>query len=351
MWPASRKSFPKQFYPLIQGKSFFELTYRRFRKMFKPSEIFVSTEERYVKLIKKQAPEIPPGNIISEPERKDNLAAVGLVTAILEKKFPGEVMIVSWSDQLIDNEEAFLKAIKVAGEYAGETGLIVSVDHKPTYPSIHNGWAKMGEAIDEYKGFPIVRITKHIEKPEEAEAKRFFISEKYLINTGYRAWKTDVMLQYYRQFVPDMHEGLLKITEGLSKTYSSTVLYREYHKFIKDSVEKSIFEKMPEDKRVTIPAEFGWRDAGTWELFYKSLKGYLGKDTETVVEGEVRVEAIDSDRNLIIGQNKKMIVTIGISGLAVIDTPDALLICRMDRSSEVKEVFQKLEKENPELVE
>ena len=87
MWPASRKSYPKQFFPLIHGRSFFQNTYARYRKLFKPEDIFVSTEKRYVSLVEKQEPDIPRENIIGEPERKDNLGAVGLITAILEKRF------------------------------------------------------------------------------------------------------------------------------------------------------------------------------------------------------------------------------------------------------------------------
>ncbi len=348
MWPASRKSFPKQFYPLIKGKSFFELTYERFRKAFKPSEIFVSTEERYVKFIKDLAPDLPSENIISEPERKDNLAAVGLVCAILEKRFPGEVMIVSWSDHLIGREAEFLKAISAAADYAQVSGLIVSVDEKPKYPSVYNGWVKMGEEIEEYKGHRIVKITKHIEKPEEAMAKKMFIAGGYLLNTGYRAWRTDVMLSYYKQFVPEMYEGLMKITDGSAKSYNETILYREYHKFVKDSVEKVIFENLDGDKRVTIPVEVDWRDAGTWELFYKAMKT---KESETVVEGEVYLETLESDRNLIIGPKGKTIALIGVSDLVIIDTHDALLISRMDKTSEVKEIFAKLEEKKPEVVE
>lgn len=346
MWPASRKSFPKQFYPLIGGHSFFELTYKRFRQVFKPSDIFVSTESHYEKFIKEQAPEIPHENIISEPERKDNLAAVGLATAILEKRFPGEVMIVSWSDHLIGKENIFLKAVLAAGEYAKETGLIVSVDEKPKYPSVHNGWVKMGETIDEYKSHSIVKILKHVEKPEESEAKRLFVSGNYLLNTGYRAWRTDVMLGFYKQFVPEMYEGLTKITEGLAKSHTETILFREYHNFVKDSVEKAIFEKLDDNKRVTIPVDMDWKDAGTWELFYKSLK----TDDKGVFEGQSVIEQLDSERNLVIGPKGKIISLIGIQDLVIIDTPDALLVSRMDKTSEVKEIFGKLEKEKPEFV-
>lgn len=346
MWPVSRKSFPKQFYPLIAGKSFFELTYLRFRKIFKPKDIFVSTEKVYVPFVRKIAPNIPAENIIAEPERRDNLGAIGLVCAILEKRFPGDVMVVSWSDHLIGKEGEFLRAISAAGEYASQTGFIVSVDEEPGYPSIHNGWVKLGETIDAFKGYSIVRITKHVEKPKEDVAKRMFAAGGYLLNTGYRAVKTDVMLSYFRQFQPKVYEGLLEIMGAEGKSYEDTIIYREYHKFPKDSIESGIFEKLPEDKRVTIPVDVDWRDAGTWELFYKSLKK---KDKDNVVEG--KAEFIDAKDNLVVAPPDKIVAMLGVSNLAVIDTNDGLLVVDLRETDKVKALFAILEKDKPKFVE
>src|SRR4030043_927294 len=152
LWPVSRKSTPKQFIPLVRGKSFFEITYARYRKVFKPEEIFVSTEDNQVGYVRKQAPEIPETNIILEPERKDLLAACGLATAIVNKYYPGETVLISWAKHLISKESVFLDAIAVAGEYAGKTGLIVSVDSKPSYPSVHNGWVGLGKVLEAGEG-------------------------------------------------------------------------------------------------------------------------------------------------------------------------------------------------------
>src|SRR3989344_4618093 len=122
MWPASRKSYPKQFYPLIKGKSFFQMTIARFEKRFKPEDIFISTEEKYKRFVKEQAPEIPYDNLIIEPERRDTLGGVGLVSAVMEKKFPDDVMFFSWSDHFIGEEEEFLNIVCAAGEYCMEFG-------------------------------------------------------------------------------------------------------------------------------------------------------------------------------------------------------------------------------------
>lgn len=350
MWPVSRKSYPKQFYPLIRRRSFFQLTVERFKKSFKPEDIFVSTESKYVHFVRRQAPEIPSQNIIAEPERRDNLAAIGLVTAILEKKFPGEVMLAAWSDHLIGKEKTFLKAVKIAGDYARETGLLVSVDQEPTYPSVHNGWLKLGETIDQIKGMRIVRVEKQLEKPDKRNAKIMFRSGGYLLNMGYLAWRTDIMLSYYKEYQPEMYKGLIKIADTWGKAIGKTELYREYHKFKKDSIDYGIFEKLPKDKRVTIPGSFEWEDAGTWQLFYDAFLNGNGKNGHNVIEGGADTEFVESERNLVIGPDNKVITVIGLSDIAVIDTTDGLLVCSLGMTGKVKELFAKLEKENSKYV-
>ena len=347
MWPASRKGYPKQFFPLIKGKSFFQSTYERFRGLFAPSDIYVSTEQRYLKFVRDQEPGIPVENLIAEPERKDNLAAIGLVTAILESRFPGEVMITSWSDHFISKVPEFLKAIKIAGDYAKSTGLIVSVDSEPRYPAVHLGWVKTGKVVGEVDRKKIVSIEKQVEKPDEETAKKFLKSGGYLWNTGYLAWRTDVMVGYYKLFAPKMFEGLEKIANSQHDKNHREILLAEYHKFEKQSIDYGILEKLPAGKRVTIPTDFGWEDAGTWELFYRALRV---NENQNVIEGQAYTRFIDSGGNLVIGPKGKVIGVIGLSNVAVVDTQDGLLVANLPDTGKVKELFTDLEKEKPEFV-
>lgn len=348
MWPVSRKSYPKQFYPLINGKSFFQTTYHRFRKIFKPEDIVVSTEKRYLQFIKEQAPEIPLKNIIGEPERKDNLAAVGLIVAILEKRFPGEVMLTSWSDHFIGDEDIFLSAMKTAGEYAQETDLIVSVNGKPHSPTTQNEWVKIGKELAHKNGFRIVEIAETVKRPDAAKAEDMFKSHDFLINTGYRAWRTDIMLNYFKEFQPQMYKGLQLIMDADGQKNFEEVIKHEYHKFEKDSVEFGIFVQIPNHKSATIPTDFGWEDAGTWELFYKARRV---NQNENVVEGPVHAKFIKSGSNLVIGPKGKAIGVIGLKNIAVIDTPDGLLVAKMSDTGKVKELFGVFEDELPQFTE
>ncbi|OGM73777.1 hypothetical protein A3H19_02585 [Candidatus Woesebacteria bacterium RIFCSPLOWO2_12_FULL_39_9] len=341
LWPISRKSFPKPFVPLVKGKSFFQMTYARYSKEYSPEDIFISTEDIYVHYVRRQVPEVPRNNIIAEPERKDILAACGLATAIVNKYYPGETVLISWAKHLIARESVFLNAVIAAGEFAEKSGLIVSVDSKPEFPSVHNGWVKLGKTLDEINGFKIVEIEKHIEKPKLPLAQKLFKEGGYLINTGYRVWKTDLMLGYYKQFQPAMYEGLMKIVDSWGTSKQESVLIKEYHNFKKDSIEYGIFEKLPSKVRATIAADMGWEDIGiSWETFYRSL---ITPKQKTIIEGGVDTQFIDSENNLIIGPKGKMVGVIGLSNIAVVDTTDGLLVCRLDQTQQVKDLYEKLE--------
>ena len=347
MWPASTKSHPKQFYPVVKGKSFFRITVDRFNKRFDPKDIFVSTEEKYVHFVHEQAPEILKENIIPETERKDLLGAVGLVSAVIEKKFPGEVMFFSWSDHFISDEEEFLKAVVAASEYTQKTGVPVSINEKPTFPSIHNGWLELGEVKAQSGGYDLHQIKRFIEKPDENTAREFKDSGNYLIHTGYAAWRSDLMLGYFKEFRPNEYVGLEKIMSAIDTPNYESVLREEYSKFEKVSIEYGLYEKLPSDLRLTIAVSSGWEDAGTWQLFYKAM---LEQDDDSVYEGNIKIQKIDSGKNLVIGGDGKLIALIGVQDLVIVDTGKVLLVSNMNETNKVKEMFAKLEEENPEFV-
>lgn len=347
MWPESTKSYPKQFRSIVKGRSFFQRTLERYTKAFDPKDVLVSTESKYKQYILDQAPEILPENIILEPERRDSLGAIGLVSAVVEKRFPGEVMFFSWADHFIGNVDEFIKAIKAASEYTLRTGVSVSLNEKPTYPSIHNGWVEYGEQVGEESGFPVYKIIRHLEKPDQDTADKIFKEPNYLIHTGYASWRSDLMLSYFKDYAPNVYQGLEKIMNAWGTDKQDEVLKDEYSKFEKASVDYGLFEKLPTDLRLTMATDTGWEDAGTWELFYKAM---VEPNEENVIEGEVKTKFIDSSGNLVIGEGEKMIALVGLKNIGVIDTHGALLVCDISQTAKVKDLFKKLEEENPEFV-
>lgn len=349
LWPVSRQSFPKPFVPLLRGKSFLQITYARYRKVYSPEEIFISTEDRYLSFVRKQIPEVPKRNIILEPERKDTLAAYGLAAAILHKYYPDEPVLFSWAKHLIGKESVFLNAVEAAGEYTQETGITVSIDSKPEFASVHNGWVKKGKKLSEVSGFNILEQEKHWEKPEKKDAERLYKSGEWLIHTGYKVWNTKILFGYFQKFQPEMFDGLNKIADAWETKNQTKVLAHEYAKFKETSMDYGILEKLPHHAVATIEADMAWEDIGiSWETYYKSL---ITPKNNKVEEGGADVEYIDSERSLVIGQKSKMIALIGVSDIAVIDTPDGLLVCKIDETQKVKDLYKILEKKYIEYTE
>ena len=349
LWPISRVTFPKPFVPLFNGKSLLQITYERYRKKYSPDDIFISTEEAYAKFAGDQLPEVPKKNMILEPERKDTLAAYGLAAFTIHKYYPGEPVLFSWAKHLIRKESVFLKAIEAAGKYVEETGTAVSVDSVPEFPSVNNGWIKKGPSLGEMGGSTFYELEKQVEKPELSLAKKLFISNNWLIHTGYKVWNTEKLIGYFKEFQPDVYKGLNKIIDSLGSSLYKTVLYREYHKFPKTSIDYGILEKLPNKLLVTVEADMGWEDVGiSWETFYRGL---VNGKSNNVVTGGVDTEYIDSERNLIIGPKGKVIGVVGLSDVIIIDTHDGLLVCKLSESQKVKALYEKLEKEKPQYVE
>ncbi len=351
LWPISRVSFPKPFVPLIKGRSLFQITYDRYRKRYPASDIFVCTEEKYVKFVKEQEPEVSRKNMILEPERRDTLATYALMTIFFNKKFPGEPVLVSWAKHLIRREAVFLDAVKAAGAFTQETGVGVSIDSKPEFPSVNNGWIKKGVSLGSLGGSNYYKLEKQVEKPELKVAKRLFISGDYLIHTGYKIWDMAKLLGYFEKFQPEMYKGMMKISDAMGTKMEETELYRQYHKFPETSIDYGILEKLPNDAFVTLEADMGWEDVGiSWETFYRGLVTSSLKD-DTVEEGGADTKYFDAERNLVIGPKGKMIGVVGVSDIAVIDTSDGLLICKLSESQKVKALYEMIEKDKSEYVE
>ncbi|MBI3343037.1 mannose-1-phosphate guanylyltransferase [Candidatus Gottesmanbacteria bacterium] len=338
LWPMSRENFPKQFLLMIGDKSIFRQTVERVLKGFEPEDTFISTGAEFARYVVEQAPEIPQKNIILEPDRRDSLGAVGYATAYVHHYFPHTVMAAIWgADHLVDKVDTFHKALKVAGKVADEERVICKVDTRPTYPSTDNGWVEIGKPIKKIDGLQIYEFVRFIEKPNLEVAKQLFRSFEYLVNVGYMAWNTDVMLSLYKRYQPHVYSRLQKIEQSIGTGQEQEVLAREYPNIEKDSIDYGIFEKLkPSDMRV-IPTDLGWIDIGTWDLLYN---GMARNTTDNVVQADAHV--VDTKGSLIWGNGKRLIGVVGVEDLIVVDTNDALLICRRGRSGDVKNLLKLL---------
>lgn len=338
MWPMSRKNKPKQFQKLIGNQTMFQQTVKRIKKGFPVNDIFVSTGKEYVKLVREQVPEIPKQNIIIEPMMRDNTAAVGYALVYLHKKYPRALMAAIWgADHIVKNEEVFIKALKAAEKVCENKHCIVKVDVSPTFPSTQLGYVKIGKSIDSIDDFQVFEFKKHCEKPDLKTAKKFLESWNYLWNTGYFVWPIEFALNLYKKYSPNTYRILKTIEKAIGTPSFKITLEKEYVKIEKKAIDYVIFEKLDPKEQLVIPADLGWADVGAWNV----LKDQLSQNGENVESG-LHLQ-IDTTNSLIYGPAKKLIATVGLKDMIIVDTEDALLICLKDRAADIKNIVKKIE--------
>lgn len=343
LWPLSRGKKPKQFQPLISNKTLFQETIDRL-KFLKPADIFIAINEEHEALAKKQAPHIPRENFIIEPALRDTASCIGLAAVYIGKKYPDEVMGVMYADHFIRHTNEFVQKLRIAEDLARKNHTRNIIEVKATSPSPHFGYVKIGKLMETRGDVEIFALEKFIEKPDEATAETFLTSYKYLWNTGYFVWRIRDILDDFQKYLPDSYGRLLTIQKAIGTPKEKAVLQREYPKLQKISIDYGIMEKMDPKKVRIIPADLGWSDIGNFE----SLLSELAAKNGNALKGNIL--ALDTRDSLVYNFADRLVVTLGLSDMIVVDSSDALLLCPKKRSKDLKKVIEELKKRYPELL-
>lgn len=343
MWPLSRRDLPKQFQNLVGEKSMFQQMVDNILEGFDPKDVFILTGKNYLDIVKEQVPQLDEQNIIGEPEMRDTLAAVGFAVAYLDKKFPGETMAALWgADHILKEKKTLINALKAAEKLANEKNVIAKVDVRPTFPSVHLGYIELGSKVENIEDFEVFEFVRHVEKPDFATAEKFLEAGNYLWNTGYFVWKIDKIMELFQKYTPEMSAILDKIKEAIGTEKEEQVIAEQYNLIPKKMIDHALFEKLQHGDQLEIPADLGWTDVGAWNV----LKDELAEEDGNNV---VRADHIDIDsKDCLIYEvdENKIVATVGLEGMIVVDTPDALLICPKNRSQDVKRIVEQLKEQN-----
>lgn len=331
-WPKSRKNLPKQFLSLTDdGKTMIQLTVERILPLVKMEDIYISTNRDYKELVRQQLPEIPEENILCEPVGRNTAPCIGLGAVHMRKKYEDAVMYVLPSDHLIKYTSIFLSTLTDAGEVAEQGENLVTLGITPDCPETGYGYIKflpdqmLGRAFE---------VDRFVEKPDLETAKEYVASEQYLWNSGMFIWKVSTILKNLETYLPETYQGLNRIADAIGTEEEELVLEKEFSAFQSESIDYGIMEKA---KNIYIlSGSFGWDDVGSWLAV-----GRIKKSNEfgNVINGN----AITVDtKNCIIQGGKKLIATVGIEDIIVVDTEDALLICEKDSAGNIKKVLENL---------
>ena len=338
LWPLSRKNTPKQFGKIIGEKSTLQLAYDRVSPILKPEDIYVSSGIRYREVIEEQLPMIPQKNLIFEPEMRDVGAAVGLVTAILDKIAPNEPFIILWSDQIVKQEELFRDVIKLVSKILeSENEKIVFITQSSRFASQNLGWIERGEKVQELDGHDVYSFKSFHYRPDPETAAAFHESHYHYWNPGYFGTNARFLFSLYKKFAPEMYEKLIEIREAYDTPEFEKKLFEIYPTLEKNSFDNIILEKIDPTDGYVVGSDFGWSDVGAWESLKEAL---TTTDTENATKGKVMLT--DSSDSLVFNYTDKMVVGIDLDQYLVINTEDVLLVCPKDSVPKIKKLVESL---------
>lgn len=342
LWPLSRAEKPKQFQKLISEKTMLQETAERVLPLGDWSDIYISTSSSYVEEIRKELPKVPKENIIDEPINRERASSIALSAAFFLKRCPGETIVALPADHLIKKNKALLSAIKSGSAFLEKhPEYLLAIGIIPKAVDTGLGYIKKGEVFAQEKKCPVLKVEKFIEKPDLKTAQKLVKSGHYFWNSGIYIFKSQGLLDKYKKYVPDTYKRAMKFIDAIDTPQYREVLRKEYPGTDPVSFEYSIVEN--DDKVLMIPADLGWSDVGSWAVLKDSLAGKNQKNFVKAAHLDIGSKDI-----LVYGSTKKLIATVGLKGLVIVDTNDVILICDKSRSQEVKEIVNMLEKTNGE---
>lgn len=331
-WPKSRRSMPKQFLSLTDdSKTMIQLTVERILPLVRMEDIYISTNREYKTIVLKQLPEIPEENILCEPVSKNTAPCIGLGAVHIEKKYGDAVMLVLPSDHLIKYSSIFVNTLEDACSVAEQGENLVTIGITPDCPETGYGYIKFAPENMLERAFAVERF---VEKPDLETAKEYLASEQYLWNSGMFIWKASSILKNMERYLPDTYGGLRKIQNTIGEPVQDEVLEREFQNFLSESIDYGVMEKA--ENIYIFSGSFGWDDVGSWLAV-----GRLKKSNEfgNVIKGN----AITIDtKNSIIESSGKLIATVGLNDVIIVDTEDALLVCGKESAGDIKKILENL---------
>ena len=337
LWPLSRKDRPKQSLSLIEERTMFQVTAYRLQPLIPLERVHVVTNAQMAQIFQEQVPGIPLQNYVIEPSARDSGPAAALGLAHIQAQDPDATVAVLSSDHHIGKIDLFLQTLQAAQDVAGH-GYIVTLGIEPTFPSTGFGYIERGEPLGQMWGLDVYRAVRFTEKPKLDVAQEWVADGKHSWNSGMFVLTCKTGLSEFAKQQPEFAKALDALAPHMGQADYDEVLARMWENAPRTSIDYAIMEKAA--KVAVIPVDIGWSDIGSWA----SLMDVMSTDEAgNVIIGEH--VGIDTTTSLI-RSSGRLVATVGVKDLVIVDTEDAVFICPINRVQDVKAIVEQLKAQN-----
>jgi mannose-1-phosphate guanylyltransferase len=343
LWPWSRSDNPKQFLPMFDGKSCVQMAYDRFTGagLAGPEDIYVSIGERNLELAREQLPELDEDHFIVEPAKRDTAAAIGLETVVAAGDDPDVTIASLGSDHYVEKPEEFIDALRAADKFLEQQpDYLLAIGCEPTRIETGYGHIRKGEELGEHRGTSVFEVGHFTEKPDFRTAERYTESGEYLWNANFFVWKSGTLMGEFDELEPEMHVEFERLLDARREGNFNEALQEIYPTIKKVAIDYAVLEPAADEGRMAVlPVSMGWSDIGNWSSI---TDAFPTDENGNLLEGPVHARYTTNSTIYIRNPDRKLVAAIGVDGLAIVDTGDALLVVPKERSGEVKELVQDL---------
>ncbi len=334
-WPRSRRRRPKQLLPIAGPSSMLRLTVARVQSLVPPERTWVVTGAEQAAGVRAELPELPADHVIVEPQGRNTAPCIGLAARVLTAiGSADEPMLVLPADHAIAQEDDFRSILGASARFLEQHDALLTLGIHPTRPETGYGYIRRGAVSRQSDGLRFDRVERFVEKPDVDTAQRLIADGLHVWNSGMFMWRPRRILAELDRHVPALTPGLERLGSAWGTPDWSARLEAEYAAFPSISIDYAVMEKA--DEVWVTEVDIGWNDVGSWA----SLPELRGADAEGNVLPAGSL-GIDAHRN-IVEVSGKTVVLLGVSDLVVVDSPDALLVCRRDLAQRVGQIPERL---------
>ncbi len=329
-WPASREHLPKQFLKITSNQTMLEETIARIQSFARLDQTYIVVGRIHADTTRHLLAD-RPSKILVEPVGRNTAACIGLAALHAKRISQDEPIVVLPADHFIADVESFAQTIRAAAEVA-RNGAIITLGIKPNKPETGYGYIQTGSKQGESLDVTYFKVQRFVEKPDLETALGYLSSGDYLWNSGIFIFTARTILKEIEICLPALYDGLMKIERAIETPDYDAVLTQIYPTLESISIDYGVMERTARPIYV-FKADFGWSDVGSWQTLY-DLRGSECDAGGNLLLGNAMV--VDANRNLVFSSTDRKVALLGVEDLVVVDTPDAVMVARLDRSQDVK---------------